>query len=324
MELTKKDLLFSLLVLIFFSGLSIAGWYLIGWPAVFVIVILSLLLIISLILAVFRNFKRDVSKIYSNMASLTRTAETISSNYLIQQRDFSQFEDKVPLIMENLNKQYTDLQIEINTSYTQTESLFSLFSTLHPVLPIPQTRGWAASPDFLNLICELILTRKPALVLEMGSGVSTLIVAYCLKRLGGGKVIALDHHAEYADNTCKLIRMHEMSQYSEIIHAPLKEIQLKDENWLWYDLDHLKIDCGIDLLIVDGPPAATQSQARYPAIPLLYELLSNEAVVVMDDGARKDEKDIIERYKIEFPAFTFQYLNLEKGAFIMTKDEPRL
>src|SRR5919106_1408693 len=38
--------------------------------------------------------------------------------------------------------------------YRQVESLLSLFFTIKPDLPLPDTRGWAISPDLLKKITE--------------------------------------------------------------------------------------------------------------------------------------------------------------------------
>src|SRR6185312_8411157 len=58
--------------------------------------------------------------------------------------------------------------------YRQLESLLSIFFTIKPDLPLPDTKGWAAAPDLLKKIAEVILLEKPEYVVETGSGVSTI------------------------------------------------------------------------------------------------------------------------------------------------------
>ena len=43
--------------------------------------------------------------------------------------------------------------------------------------PLPLTRGWAASPDFLLYVFDHILQYRPKTVVELGSGVSTAVAA---------------------------------------------------------------------------------------------------------------------------------------------------
>src|SRR5215510_16062551 len=101
-------------------------------------------------------------------------------------------------LSEKLSETYRSLEQQRNQDYRQIESFFSLCFTLEPRLPLPNTRGWAASPDLLKKITEVILTERPSLVMEASSGVSTLVIAYCLKQLGQGRLISLEHDAKFA------------------------------------------------------------------------------------------------------------------------------
>src|SRR5437867_2836520 len=151
-------------------------------------------------------------------------------------------------------KNIDDIKDHINkrgrNEYLQVEMLQWLYTTLKPSAPLPYTRGWAASPDFLKLISEIILSEKPQLILEAGSGVSTLIAAYCLDRVGtGGKIISLEHDPEYAKASKDCILQHNLQDISTVIHAPFKETNIKGKRWFWYNMDNVTITRPIDLLI---------------------------------------------------------------------------
>ena len=79
-------------------------------------------------------------------------------------------------------------------SYRQAEALNQLIALLKFTAPIPPTRSWAASPDLLLTLVDLVRRYKPQLVVELGSGVSTLIVA----KAGAKKVISIDNSDEFA------------------------------------------------------------------------------------------------------------------------------
>jgi len=207
----------------------------------------------------------------------------------------------------------------LKNEFTQIESLLSLFFSLQPRIPIPDTRVWAASPDLLKKISEVIFREKPKFVVEAGSGVSTLIIAYCLEQIGEGKVVSLEHDCNHAANSQDMISLHVLQGIATIIHAPLKEIKLNGHKWLWYDTDFLNIDEPIEFLFIDGPPGSTQKLARYPALPILFERLDNGATIILDDGHRKDEKEIVELWSKEFNDITYKFLPLEKGAFLIHK-----
>jgi len=52
----------------------------------------------------------------------------------------------------------------------------------------------------------------------------------------------------------------------------------------------------IDILVIDGPPAETQPQSRYPAYPVLRPQMSGTAVILLDDSGREDEREAVRRW----------------------------
>ena len=66
----------------------------------------------------------------------------------------------------------------IEDAYNQLEILVTLINNLDIKNKIPFTRGYAGSPDYLYQISKTISQEKPKLILEVGSGVSTLISSY--------------------------------------------------------------------------------------------------------------------------------------------------
>ncbi|HEY9751904.1 MAG TPA: class I SAM-dependent methyltransferase [Coleofasciculaceae cyanobacterium] len=220
-------------------------------------------------------------------------------------------------LYRRLSDQQKEQQQQRQQDYQQIEALFSLFFTLRPDLPLPNMRGWAASPDFLKTVIELVLVEKPALIVEAGSGVSTVLIAYCLKRLGKGKVISLDHDFKFADTTQNLLASHGLSEIATVVYAPLKEFEINGRKWLWYDKNRLKLDQTIDFFVIDGPPQSVQKLARYPALPLLFQHLSDKAVLVLDDGYREDEREIVALWQREFNDISCEIIDAEKGAYLI-------
>ena len=47
------------------------------------------------------------------------------------------------------------------------------------------------------------------------------------------------------------------------------------------------------MLIVDGPAETTEPLIRYPAVPVLYDRLSDDAVILLDDADRTEEERIV-------------------------------
>ncbi len=76
----------------------------------------------------------------------------------------------------------------------------------------------------------------------------------------------------------------------------------------------------VDVLIVDGPPAKIGKETRYPAIPRLFDRLADQAIVLVDDAGRPDERKIVRRWVRKFPTLTLDYLRwTEKGTAILKR-----
>jgi len=207
----------------------------------------------------------------------------------------------------------------VREAYRQLESLLSVVSLVRLERPLPSMRGFAGSPDLLNYLLTEVLNNRPRLVVEASSGVSTLILAYALKMTGSGRVVSLEHDADYARRTQTLIESHGLKDVALVVHAPLRSVDVDSEAWQWYDLDAVPKDEPIDLLVIDGPPHSTQPKARFPAVPLLWSRLKSGAKVVLDDGNRPDEKAAVEGWKAKYPGLDVTFLPFEKGLYVLQK-----
>jgi len=210
-----------------------------------------------------------------------------------------------------LNKQFELQQFKV---FRQSESLAGLYGTLDIQRPLPRTRHWAASPDFLHLMAGEIFRLQPELIVEAGSGASTLIAAYCLRKLGRGKIISFDHTESYADISRQTIDAHGLGDFAEIIYAPIREYEIEGRTYPWYDVAELEAIDRIDMLIIDGPPEDIAADARYAAVPLLVSKLHEKSMVLVDDGARPGEKEIVSKWKQNYGLHYTSEL-AEKGAY---------
>ena len=206
-------------------------------------------------------------------------------------------------------------------NYRQIESLFSIYATLNISQPLPAMRGWAVSPDFASIVIALIHDIKPRIIVEAGSGTSSLLAGYTLKQEGGGLIVSLEQEKLFADITRADVARHGLEEFVSVRYAPLKKVMIGSHAWLWYDLDAIKDLTSIDMVIVDGPPGNIQRLARYPALPLLADRLSERAVIVLDDFFRQQEREILVRWLRRFPAFSHQTVSTEKGTLILRKSE---
>ncbi|WP_229632269.1 class I SAM-dependent methyltransferase [Pseudoduganella violaceinigra] len=201
--------------------------------------------------------------------------------------------------------------------FRQLEALQGLYVSLGLQRALPLTRGWAASPDFLQELAAHALDEKPACVVECSSGTSTLVLARCLQINGYGKVYSLEHDPVYARRTRRQLEMHGLASWAEVIDAPLLAQACGGKQQVWYDCSGLAAVQRIDMVVIDGPPQLTCEQARYPAGPVLFPRLSPGAAVFLDDAARPGERAALARWAGEFPELEICALPCEKGAAIL-------
>lgn len=203
--------------------------------------------------------------------------------------------------------------------FRQTEALVSVFSMIRPRAPLPALRDWAVSPDFAVMLLNEIRARRPGLVVELGSGASTVLTGYALESLGVGRLISLEHDPVYAQRSQELIGAHGLDSVAVVRLAPLFPVNLDGEVYTWY-APHGYAGLGpIDMLVVDGPPARLGCQARYPAFPVLASLLSPDVVILVDDGMREDEATIVKRWQVLDSRLKAKYVHTEKGAYVLRR-----
>lgn len=231
-----------------------------------------------------------------------------------------EIQDRLARIIEHhTNRQMRHARDLARESYRQVEALVGLYSTLRFALPLPPMRGFAISPDAAREIVRLIHGSRPSTVLELGSGISTLIIAYALRECGSGRVISLEHDAKWHEVTSDYIAQHDLRDYAEVRYAPLEETEITGRTWKWYGPSTLHGIDSVDMLFVDGPPADTQPLARYPALPLVGHLLSHKALIILDDTLREDERHIVRTWDEESGPFRIEELPAEKGLTVMRR-----
>jgi predicted O-methyltransferase YrrM len=215
---------------------------------------------------------------------------------------------------------YQHLALEGFHHYRQIEASFSLYSSVRIEHPLPPMRLWAISPDFANLLVSLIREHQPQRIVELGTGVSTLICSYTLRDWQiAGRLMSFEHLVLHAQESTHNLMRHELNAYAVVVHAPLKNVRIASESWQWYDLAAFTELEEIDFLIVDGPPEETSTLARYPAMPVLFERLTRGAIIVVDDYMRHEEWAIVDRWLREYDLELLNSYANEKGAAVLRK-----
>lgn len=168
---------------------------------------------------------------------------------------------------------------------------------------LPHLGSWKADVGFLRHIVNEIARLRPAHVVELGAGASTLIAARALALNGGGRLTSFDQHSGFVDATRHWLADHGL--HADLRHAPLSA---ESDAWpgSWYALDGLPDQ--IDLLIIDGPPWSVHPLVR-GAADSLFSRLSPNGVVLLDDAARPGERIVARRWRQRWPHIDFRLLH---------------
>ena len=183
---------------------------------------------------------------------------------------------------------------------------------------LPPLGGWAASPDLVLEVVDHLLAERPRLVVELGSGVSTAVLALAVREHGlDTRIVSLDHNAHYAAQTRRLLERHGVADLVDVRFAPLARTHVPDHLTPWYDEAAIADLHDIGMLVVDGPPTATGPAARYPAVPLLADRFAARCCIVVDDTTRPGDRAVVARWADQLPDFAVRDLPLEKGAAVL-------
>ena len=180
---------------------------------------------------------------------------------------------------------------------------------------LPNLGSWKADTGLLSLVAEHILAKKPKLIVEFGTGASTLIVARALQMAGGGTFISFEQHPEFVEATRSWLADHGLE-------ADLRAVPLQPSpgGWpgLWYD--HGPLPDGIDLLLIDGPPWTIHPLTR-GAASSLFPQIAPGGTIILDDAARPGERIVARRWRRAWPDFRFELLKSgTKGTLVGTRN----
>lgn len=214
---------------------------------------------------------------------------------------------------------YRSTAKDLENHQKKIQAYFSLFSMVDFKASLPYMTSWAATPELALITLDKIQQNKPDHIVEIGSGISTIISSYGLKQNGKGAILSLDHDATYAEKTRNQLEKHGVNNVAQVKHCPLVSYEMDGSKWQWYDLSSVILPEKIDMVLIDGPPVKTNKHARYPALPLLAENLGEECTIIIHDAHRPSETEILEKWQALFPDFSLEIMNTEKGIAILRR-----
>ena len=149
--------------------------------------------------------------------------------------------------------------------------------------------SWSAQTEYLDAcLREARTTNGP--ILECGSGLSTLLIG-AVAQSRGTRMWSLEHEPKWAEVIQRYL--HKYRIYSVTVAlAPMRSYGDFD----WYALPSLQTLPGkISMVICDGPPGGTRG-GRYGLVPVMMDKMRPDCVLLLDDGAREQERQIAARW----------------------------
>jgi predicted O-methyltransferase YrrM len=204
----------------------------------------------------------------------------------------------------------------------QVPEILALEDYLHTAYQLPIVDDWAASPKLLYFLAELILEKGLKNIVECGSGISTLVMGYSLRNLGGGILYSIENEKAYYKKNQKLIKKHNLNDKVKIIYAPKKIEVIKGKKWNWYETKHLNDIDKIDFLFVDGPVSAdpiSTAEGRYPALPFFWPRITSGGYIVLDDCESEKNLNVCRLWEKQFSGIARQNINSKNKAVIYQK-----
>jgi len=213
---------------------------------------------------------------------------------------------------------YRRIEDRIDDARALNEAALALYYMLRPVAPLPLLRDYALAPDSALLLCNLLREKAPLVVVETGSGVSTLLITYTLKALGRGRLISLELDEAYARRTREEVARHGLEDWVTVVHAPLQDVVVDGVSYRWHDPRALEGLPAIDLVFDDGPPLYLGPALRYAALPILESKLSAQAVYCLNFVAQ-EERRTVARWLRRDPELRAEWHRTKKGNVVLRR-----
>jgi predicted O-methyltransferase YrrM len=175
--------------------------------------------------------------------------------------------------------------------------------------------NWAVDADFARLVLGAAETRT-GLAVELGSGTSTLLIASLIGDRGCGRLISFDHDPGFGAESAERVRQLGIEE-AQVVVAPLRRQRFGGTEVDWYERETLLAalpEESIELLVVDGPPMQT-TWSRWPALEVLGPRLAPNAIILLDDGRRRQERLSAFRWERELPQLKLCWHDTLKGAW---------
>lgn len=178
---------------------------------------------------------------------------------------------------------------------------FLLHKVYHSGMYLPYT---ISSLKLRSLACILndIVINSRSKVLELGAGISTILIARMAKLNGIPLIIySIDQNADWIQYLSNIAQKEDLTQYIHFVYAPLSKSSEFD---LAYEFDKKVVSNQIDqikfdVFLIDGPTASKRENkfSRATNYHFLESHLAERASIFVDNTNREGERMLVEKIK---------------------------
>ena len=184
--------------------------------------------------------------------------------------------------------------------------------------------GWGIGHDSVGVLAQVFAAVKPSLVLEFGSGTSTVMFAALAEAQGGSsRVVSLDESDDFAARTRGDLERLGLSRRATVLVAPVARRHLGDWQGLCYQpqpgaLARALSGGRADLVFVDGPATwfKRRGDCRFGALLMARQCAGPQATVIVDDAFRRRDRAILHRWSTRAGAALLGIVAVDHGLAI--------
>lgn len=275
----------------------------------------------------FINHKHQAESLLTELSEIKNKNEKLQKE-IYNNEKLNSLENKIANLGTSLTKHIDKQLATTNRQIEDTIGLQNYFNT--GKLPL-SFQGWPISADLALYLTGKLETENYDLIIEFGSGSSTVLFAkvlmhqmqkkqqverYELLDTKNGSLVAeiantsdlpkhiltFEHNKHYYEQTAAMLKQAGVEYLVNLSYSPLIDFSYQGEDYLYYDCDkELEKIAEIYegralkiLVLVDGPPGSTCLNARFPALPKLINKLPKACFeIILDDYKRSEEKKIV-------------------------------
>lgn len=163
---------------------------------------------------------------------------------------------------------------------------------------------WAMEPVHMFDLLSHVRAAKVDVIVECGSGTSTLMLGNLLRQKGKGRLYSLEEDMEWYQFMARHIQEQGLRDWVTLVHAPLEPYKVNDDSTVeWYStarVNEVLADVvQLDLLIVDGPKSAS-TLSRFPALPAFRSKITSTTLIVLDNVNRLHEQAVLAEWQKQY------------------------